>query len=78
MLLKGTRKVAFLVWLDESRREWVLGGLAFKGCEGNYVACVHRSESCLFLAGLIISTLTQRVSGRMNFLTTTRTTLGLN
>ncbi len=78
MLLKGTLKVAFLVWLEESRREWVLGGLEFKGCEGNYVACVHRSEFCLFLADLIISTLTQRVSGRMNFLTTTRTTLGLN
>ena len=78
MLLKETRKVAFLMWLDESRHEWVLAEPAFKGCEVNNVACVHRSEPCLFLAGLIISTLTQRVSGRMNFLTTTRTTLGLN
>ena len=28
--------------------------------------------------GRVISTLTQRVSGRMNFLTATRTALGLN
>jgi hypothetical protein len=43
-LMIGTRKGAFLVFSDESRRSWDLKGPFFKGVEVNHVGCLPRAN----------------------------------